>query len=47
MVSPYDERSTAPEIVTNAYLAHPDIVDDAGVAASPQYSGPGRVALDP
>jgi transcriptional regulator with XRE-family HTH domain len=47
MVCPYDERSAAPEIVSNAHLTHPDIVGDAGVATSPHYSGPGRVALDP
>jgi hypothetical protein len=46
-VCPYDERSVAPEIVKDAHLTHPDIVDHAGVAKSPAYSGPGRIALDP
>ena len=47
MVCPYDERSSAPEIVTDAHLTHPDIVDDAGSSRNPGYDGPGRIALDP
>jgi transcriptional regulator with XRE-family HTH domain len=45
-VCPYDERSVLPEIVTEARLTHPGIVDDAGMSQSRDYSGPGRVALD-
>jgi transcriptional regulator with XRE-family HTH domain len=46
-VCPYDERAVDPEVVKEAHLTHPDIVDDAGIAGSPDYTGPGRVALDP
>lgn len=46
-VCPYDERSVPPEIVTEAHVTHPDIVHDAGTTQSRDYSGPGRVALDP
>ena len=45
-VCPYDERATAPEIVREAHLTHPDIVDEAGISASPGYRGHGRFALD-
>lgn len=45
-VCPYDERSVPAEIVTEAHLTHPDIVDDAGKSQSRTYSGPERVALD-
>ncbi len=47
MVCPYDERSAAHDIVTNAHLTHPDIVDDAGISPNTGYNGPGRFALDP
>ena len=46
-VCPYDERSVPPEVVTEAHLTHPDIIDDAGTARSRDYGGAGRVALDP
>lgn len=46
-VCPYDERSTAPEVVREAHHTHPDIVDEAGWSPSPDYRGPGRFALDP
>jgi hypothetical protein len=36
-----------PEVVREAHLTHPEIVEDAGSAQSPDYTGPGRVALDP
>lgn len=46
-VCPYDERSTATDVVRDAHLTHPDIVHDAGISHSPDYRGPGRFALDP
>lgn len=46
-VCPYDERSVAGEIVKQAHDTHPDMISDAGVSKSPDYTGPGRVALDP
>lgn len=46
-VCPYDERSVPPEIVTEAHLTHPDIVDHTGTRHNRDYSGAGRVALDP
>jgi hypothetical protein len=46
-VCPYDERSVRPEIVRQAHMTHPDILGDAGISKSPDYAGPGRVALDP
>jgi hypothetical protein len=46
-VCPYDERTLDPEILSDACETHPDILDDTGIAESPGYSGPGRVALDP
>jgi transcriptional regulator with XRE-family HTH domain len=47
LVCPYDERSVAPEIVTQAHLTHPALFGDREVSESPDYSGPGRLALDP
>jgi transcriptional regulator with XRE-family HTH domain len=46
-VCPYDERTEAPEIVSQAYLTHPDMFGNDGVSKSPGYRGPGRFALDP
>lgn len=46
VVCPYDERAVAPEILTEAHLTHPGTLDDAGVSRNPDYSGPGRMALD-
>jgi transcriptional regulator with XRE-family HTH domain len=46
-VCPYDERSVPAEIVTEAHITHPDIVNDAGTTRSRDYSGAGRIALDP
>ncbi len=46
VVCPYDERSVAPEIVRQAHLTHPHTVGDAGVSHSPDYTDPGRFALE-
>jgi transcriptional regulator with XRE-family HTH domain len=43
---PYDERSVAAEIVKQAHLTHPHTVGDAGVSNSPDYTDPGRFALE-
>lgn len=45
-VCPYDERSVASEIVDDAHLTHPGIVDHTGVSKCAHYTGPGRLALD-
>jgi len=39
--------SVPAEIVTEAHITHPDIVNDVGTTQSRDYSGAGRVALDP
>jgi transcriptional regulator with XRE-family HTH domain len=46
-ICPYDERSVAPEIVTEAHLTHPQTVGDHGISESPDYTDPGRFALEP
>ena len=46
-VCPYDERSVPREIVMHAHVTHPDMLTEAGISKSPDYAGPGRVALDP
>jgi hypothetical protein len=46
VVCPYDERSVAPEIVRQAHLTHPHTVGEAGVSSSPDYTDPGRFALE-
>jgi transcriptional regulator with XRE-family HTH domain len=47
VVCPYDERSVAPEIVTQAHLTHPHVVDAGGISQSPDYTDPERFALEP
>jgi hypothetical protein len=47
VVCPYDERSVAPEIVMHAHLTHPHMVGDGGTSQSPDYTDPGRFALEP
>jgi hypothetical protein len=47
IVCPYDERSVDPDIVRQAHLTHPHVVDDRGVSNSPDYTDPGRFALEP
>ena len=44
---PYDERSVAPEILTQAHLTHPHTVGEQGISQSPDYTDPGRFALEP
>jgi transcriptional regulator with XRE-family HTH domain len=45
VVCPYDERVLASEVVDDACLTHPHLVGDAGTSPSPDYAGPGRMAL--
>jgi hypothetical protein len=47
VVCPYDERSVAPEIVSEAHLTHPLTVGDHGISPSLEYTEPGRFALKP
>jgi transcriptional regulator with XRE-family HTH domain len=43
---PYDERFVAPEILRQAHLTHPHTLGDTGVSSSPDYTDPGRFALE-
>jgi transcriptional regulator with XRE-family HTH domain len=45
VVCPYDERLLASEVLSGACLTHPHLLGDAGTAPSPDYAGPGRLAL--
>jgi transcriptional regulator with XRE-family HTH domain len=47
IVCPYDERFVGPEILSQAHLTHPHTVGDRGFAPSPDYTDPGRFALEP
>jgi transcriptional regulator with XRE-family HTH domain len=44
---PYDERSVAPEIVTQARLTHPHTIGGTGASQNPDYADPGTFALEP
>jgi transcriptional regulator with XRE-family HTH domain len=44
-ICPYDERSTAPEIVRQAHLTHPHTVGEHGRANSPDYTTPENFEL--
>jgi transcriptional regulator with XRE-family HTH domain len=46
IVCPYDERSVAPEIVSQATLTHPHTMGDQGFSPSPGYADPERFALE-
>jgi transcriptional regulator with XRE-family HTH domain len=46
-VCPYDERSLPGRIVRHAHRTHSDLLSEEGSSKSPDYAGPGRVALDP
>jgi transcriptional regulator with XRE-family HTH domain len=46
VVCPYDERSVAPVIVSQALLTHPHKVGERGITQSPEYTDPGRFALE-
>jgi transcriptional regulator with XRE-family HTH domain len=46
IVCPYDERSVAPEIVSQALLTHPHKVGERGITQSPEYTDPRRFALE-
>lgn len=46
VVCPYDERSVAPAIVSQALLTHPHKVGERGITQSPEYTDPGRFALE-
>jgi hypothetical protein len=42
-----DERSVAPEIVTQARLTHPHTISGTGTSQNPDYADPGTFALEP
>ena len=46
IICPYDERSTSPEVATQARATHPHTIAHEGTFASPDYPGPGAVILD-
>jgi hypothetical protein len=46
VVCPYDERSLAPTIVRQAHRTHPHTLGDQGTSNSPEYTDPGRFALE-
>jgi hypothetical protein len=45
VVCPYDARSVAPEILRQAHLTHPHVLDDGGTSHRPDDSDPGLFAL--
>jgi hypothetical protein len=47
VVCPYDERSVAREIVTNAHHTHPYTMFDHGSSENPGYTDPELFALAP
>lgn len=47
VICAYDERVVAPEIVRDAHLTHPHVIDEQGTSQSPGYTDPGRCALEP
>ena len=47
VVCPYDERSVAPEIVSQACLTHPHVLGERGISHSPGLSDPGLRSLEP
>jgi hypothetical protein len=47
ILCPYDERSVAPDIITQAHLTHPQALDKGGISDSLDYIDPGRFALEP
>jgi transcriptional regulator with XRE-family HTH domain len=44
---PYDERSVAPEILTQAHLTHPHMIGGTRSSQNPDYADPGAFALEP
>jgi transcriptional regulator with XRE-family HTH domain len=44
---PYDERSVAPEILSEAHLTHPHTLGDGGITPSTDFTDPGRFTLGP
>jgi hypothetical protein len=46
VLCPYDERSVAPAILSQALLTHPHTVGEQGMTQSPDYADPGRFALE-
>ncbi|MDX6588649.1 MAG: hypothetical protein QOI31_3122 [Solirubrobacterales bacterium] len=46
VVCPYDERSVPSEVVRDAHRTHPHIMGRDALTESPDYRGPGRIALD-
>jgi transcriptional regulator with XRE-family HTH domain len=47
VVCPYDERSLAPAIVTQAHLTHPHTIGGTGISHNADYADPGTFALEP
>jgi transcriptional regulator with XRE-family HTH domain len=47
VVCPYDARSVAPEILSQAHLTHPHVLGDRGISHGPEDSDPGLFALTP
>jgi hypothetical protein len=45
-VCPYDVRSVAPEIVTQAHHTHPNTIDERGTSQNPHYADPASFALE-
>lgn len=45
VVCTYDERSVAPEIISEARHTHPKTVDSQQISTSPEYTDPERFAL--
>jgi transcriptional regulator with XRE-family HTH domain len=43
---PYDERSVAQEILTQAHLTHPHTIGGTGTLQNPDYADPATFALD-
>jgi transcriptional regulator with XRE-family HTH domain len=47
VVCPYNERSVAPEILTEALLTHPHTIGPQGTQSSPDYDDPRQFTLRP
>jgi transcriptional regulator with XRE-family HTH domain len=47
VVCPYDERSVAPEVLSQAHLTHPHAIGDQGISQSSDYADPEAFALRP
>jgi transcriptional regulator with XRE-family HTH domain len=47
LVCPYDERVVNSEILGKVSHTHPHMVTESGLEESPEYRGPGHLALEP